>query len=193
MICRLCQRNMAYSHRCFGAELKIVFFLPLQTKGNEKDFVMTSKYLHLILDDDAKKNVVAVMMHGNNREQSVGFFRVALGLYYLSKIMVEDELNFRSIDKKFNTFVYESLGRGHSITSILQYISSKKVLWVLESKTFLTTFQHYFPDFPFSRIQILLSVNLSVSKKISKITMDGPLKDWLLAQSAVEQAQEEDI
>lgn len=147
---------------------------------------MNNRYLHLILDDDARDKILAVTMHGNNKEQSIGFFRVATGLYYLSKIMVESELDFKAIDKKFNRFIFETIGRGHSITSILQYLGSKKVLWVLDSKSFLTTFLHYFPEIQFSKIQILLSVNLTVSKKISAITVDGPLKDWLLKQSGAD-------
>lgn len=153
---------------------------------------MKNKYAHLILDDDVKQKTLAVMMHGNNRAQSTGFFRVALGMYYLSKIMVEDELDFKRIDKKFNRFIFDTLGRGHSITSILQYLSSKKVLWVLESRSFSPTFLTYFPEISGSKIQILLSVNLTVSKKISKITVEGPLKDWLIRQSGADQVNEGD-
>ncbi|MEA5098874.1 MAG: hypothetical protein VB032_10125 [Burkholderiaceae bacterium] len=146
---------------------------------------MSNKYLHLILDDSARERILAVTIHGNNKAQSIGFFRVATGLYYLSKIMVENELDFKSIDKRFNRFIFDAIGRGHSITSILQYLGSKKVLWVLNSKSFMATFLHYFPDIPFSKIQILLSVNLTVSKKMSKIPVDGPLKEWLLQQSSI--------
>ena len=143
-----------------------------------------SYYAHLILDDATKEKLIAVMMYGNNKKQSVGFFRTAIGLYYLSKIMVEDELDFKAIDKAFNKFIFDVIGRGHSITSVLQYLSSKKVLWVLESKSFTPTFLNYFSDIPFSKMQILLTVNLNVSKKISKLTIEGPLRDWLIKQSA---------
>lgn len=60
----------------------------------------------------------------------MGFFRTAVGLYYLSKIMVEDQLDFKAIDKAFNRFIFDVIGRGHSITSVLQFLGSKKVLWV---------------------------------------------------------------
>ncbi|MFD2271068.1 hypothetical protein ACFS07_07880 [Undibacterium arcticum] len=40
--------------------------------------------------------------------------------------MVEQELDFKKIDQEFNVFIYRTLGKGHSITSILQYMSSKK-------------------------------------------------------------------
>ena len=102
--------------------------------------------------------------------------------------MVEDELDFKVIDKKFNRFIFDTIGRGHSITSVLQYLSSKKVLWVLESRSFVQTFLDYFPEISLSKMQILLSVNLSVSKKISALPVEGPLRDWLIRQSSVGQA-----
>jgi len=142
-----------------------------------------------LLDDVAKEKLIAVMMYGNNKAQSMGFFRTAIGLYYLSKIMVEDELDFRAIDKAFNRFIFKVIGRGHSITSILQFLGSKKVLWVLDSKSFVPTFLNYFSDISFSKMQILLTVNLNVSKKISKLSIDGPLKDWLIKQSSAEALQ----
>ncbi len=149
-----------------------------------------SYYSHILLDDTAKEKILAVMMYANNKAQAIGFFRTALGLYYLSKIMVEDELDFKAIDKSFNRFIFDSIGRGHSITSVLQFLGSKKVLWVLESKSFLPTFLNYFSDIPFSKIQILLSVNLTVSKKISAIPVDGPLKEWLLKQNSAAQTED---
>ncbi len=148
-----------------------------------------SYYTHIILDDATKEKLIAVMLYGNNKEQSIGFFRAAVGLYYLSKIMVEDELDFKAIDKAFNRFIFEVIGRGHSITSVLQYLSSKKILWVLESKSFTPTFLNYFSDIPFSKMQILLTVNLNVSKKISNLSIDGPLKKWLIKQSSAEVQQ----
>src|SRR5207247_1951297 len=100
----------------------------------------------LMLDDAVKERVLAVTLFGNNRAQSEAYFRVTLGLYYLSKIMVEQELDFDAIDREFNVFIYRSIGRGHSITSILQFLSSKKVLLVLNSKPFIATFLDYFSD-----------------------------------------------
>ncbi|MDR0933718.1 MAG: hypothetical protein LBM56_01330 [Burkholderiaceae bacterium] len=144
-----------------------------------------SYYSYLLLDDHVKQKLTNICMYGNNREQAIGFFRLATGLYYLSRIMVEDELDFKAIDKNFNRFIFQVIGRGHSITSALQYMSSKKVLWVLESRAFLNLFMDNFPDIPFSRILILLTVNLSVSKKISGLSIAGPLRDWLLKQNAM--------
>ena len=98
----------------------------------------------------------------------------------------------KAIDKAFNRFIFDTIGRGHSITSTLQFLGSRKVLWVLESKSFIPTFLNYFSDIPFSKIQILLSVNLSVSKKISSISVDGPLKEWLLKQNTLDQPPQPD-
>ncbi len=144
-----------------------------------------SYYSYILLDDTAKEKVLAVMMYGNNKAQAIGFFRAALGLYYLSRIMVEDELDFKSIDKDFNRFIFQTIGRGHSITSILQYMSSRKVLWVLNSKSFLPIFLNYFSDIPLTKINLLLTINLSVSKKISGLETDGPLQEWLLRQTGI--------
>lgn len=150
-----------------------------------------SYYSYILLDDAAKEKVLAVMMYGNNKAQAVGFFRVALGLYYLSRIMVEDELDFKSIDKDFNRFIFQSIGRGHSITSILQYMSSRKALWVLNSNSFLPIFLNYFSDIPFTKINLLLTINLSVSKKISGLETEGPLQEWLLRQTSIALEQQD--
>lgn len=145
---------------------------------------------YIILDQAVKDKVHAIMMCAHNREQAIGFFRATLGLYYLSKIMVEQELDFKKIDQEFNVFIYRTLGKGHSITSILQYMSSKKLLWVLDSTSFIPTFLNYFSDIPFRNIPLLLSINLSVSKKISGIETAGPVQDWILAQTRrVEQVE----
>lgn len=146
-----------------------------------------SYYSHLLLDDAVKEKVLTIMMFGNNRAQSVGYFRVTLGLYYLSKIMVEEELDFKMIDREFNRFIYRTLGGGHSITSVLQYMSSKQVLLVLESAPFISTFLNYFSEVPFRNIPILLSINLSVSKKISGLPSAGPVQDWILRQECIVQ------
>ena len=81
-----------------------------------------SYYSYLLLDDNVKQKLINICMFGNNREQAIGFFRLAICLYYLSRIMVEDELDFKAIDKNFNRFIFQVIGRGHSITSVLQYI-----------------------------------------------------------------------
>ncbi|MEO6354792.1 MAG: hypothetical protein ABI575_00060 [Oxalobacteraceae bacterium] len=151
-----------------------------------------SYYSHLLLDDTVKEKILSIMMFGNNRAQSIAYFRVTLGLHYLSKIMVEEELDFKIIDREFNRFIYRTLGGGHSITSILQYMSSKQVLLVLDSAPFIATFLNYFSEVPFRNIPILLSINLSVSKKISGLATAGPVQDWILRQECLaQQAVEE--
>lgn len=136
----------------------------------------------IFLDQAIKEKIMAVTLHGNNREQSVAYFRVCLGLYYLSQIMVEKQLDFKKIDREFNVFIYRTIGPGHSITSILQYMSSRKVLLVLDSETFISTFFVYFSDIPLKNIPLLLSINLAVSKKISGLLPTGPVQDWILRQ-----------
>lgn len=147
---------------------------------------MKKKTYHsfIFLDKTVKDKILTVMMYGNNKAQSIGFFRVATGLYYLSKIMVEDKLDFKAIDAEFNSFIFDTIGRGHSITSVLQYMSSKKVLWVLDSKSFISTFLNYFSDIPFKKILLFLSINLSVSKKISGLGPEGPVHDWIMNQGS---------
>ncbi len=148
---------------------------------------MKKKTYHsfIFLDQTVKEKILAVMLHGSNRVQSIGFFRVTIGLYYLSKIMVEDKLDFKAIDAEFNSFIYQAIGKGHSITSVLQYMSSKKVIKVLDSRFFISTFLNYFAEIPFRNMLLFLSINLSVSKKISGIPTEGPLQDWLLNQEKI--------
>jgi hypothetical protein len=145
-----------------------------------------SYHSFIFLDQAVKEKILTVMMHGNSKVQAIGFFRVTTGLYYLSKIMVEDELDFKAIDAEFNAFIFHTIGKGHSITSVLQYMSSKKVLWVLNSRTFISTFLNYFSEIPFRNILLFLSINLSVSKKISGLPTEGPVQEWILKQGNVE-------
>lgn len=150
----------------------------------------SSYYSFIMLDDTAKEKILAVMLHGNSKTQSIDFFRTTIGLYYLSKIMVEDALDFTAIDREFNVFIYRTIGHGHSITSVLQYLSSKKVIWVLDSPSFIATFLNYFSDIPFKNIPLLLTINLSVSKRISALPTDGPVQNWILKQTALQQGDD---
>ena len=137
---------------------------------------------YILLDDVVKEKILSVTLFGNSRAQSIAYFRVCIGLFYLSKIMVEEKLDFKKIDREFNVFIYRTIGKGHSITSVLQYMSSEKVLLVLNSESFISTFFIYFSDIPIKNIPILLSINLSVSKKISGITQHGAVMEWILQQ-----------
>ncbi|MGZ3182593.1 MAG: hypothetical protein ACXU8N_09145 [Telluria sp.] len=131
------------------------------------------------LDSNIKRQVLAVTQLGRTREESVGFFRVALGLYYLAGLMTDEALDFKKIDRSYNRFIYQTIGKGHSITSVLQYMSGEKVMPVLESMRFMDGFRLHCADVPFDTVPFLLSLNLGVAKDISGIEPDGPVKDWI--------------
>jgi hypothetical protein len=148
-------------------------------------FAATSQIRHggHMLNQLLQDMVLAVTQCGRTRKQSLGFFRVALGLIYLDGIMTEEEIDFKKIDSDFNQFIYRSIGKGHSITSILQFMSGAQVLPVLESATFFDAFSEHCSEVAVDKIPILLSVNLGVAKNISGIGHDGPVHDWISWQS----------
>lgn len=126
-----------------------------------------------------QEQVINIAKCGKNRPQAVDFFRVALGLVYLDSIMTERKLDFKKIDRAYNRFIYHQIGAGHSITSILQYMSGAKVLAVLESPLFAQSFSAHCSDIPPDKVPLLLSVNLGVAKDISGLSVDGPVRDWI--------------
>jgi hypothetical protein len=128
---------------------------------------------------EEQEKILAIARKGNTSLLAIAYFRVALGLYYLDGVMTEEILDFKTIDRNINKFIYRSIGKGHSITSILQFMSGKKVVPVLESADFLKAFAEHFDRIPVHSIPFLLSVNLNVAKKISGIAPDGPVKDWI--------------
>jgi hypothetical protein len=132
-----------------------------------------------MLDRNLQHKVTSIARCAKNRPQAVNYFRVALGLVYLDAIMTERKLDFKKIDRDYNQFIYRSLGGGHSITSILQYMSGAKVLPVLESNEFLQAFEQHCNEVPLDKVPILLSVNLGVAKDISGLGCEGPVRDWL--------------
>ena len=132
-----------------------------------------------MLDRNLQSRVMAVARCASNRPQAVNYFRVALGLVYLDSIMTERKLDFKKIDRDYNQFIYRSIGGGHSITSILQYMSGARVLPVLESEPFLQAFAQHCAEVPLDKVPILLSVNLGVAKDISGLSCEGPVRDWL--------------
>jgi hypothetical protein len=129
-----------------------------------------------------KEKILAVMQSGVDRDEATGFFRVALGLYYLSGLMTKEMLDFKQLDRDFNRFVYHTIGKGHSITSILQYMSGEKVVRVVESKRFLKAFSEHCAEVPLENIPFLLGLNLGVAKDISKIDVRGPVADYIERQ-----------
>ncbi len=129
-----------------------------------------------------KEKILAVMQYGIDRDESTGFFRVALGLYYLTGLMTKETLDFTQLDRDFNRFIYQTIGKGHSITSVLQYMSGEKVVPVVESKRFLKAFAEHCAEVPLENIPFLLGLNLSVAKDISKIDVRGPVADYIERQ-----------
>lgn len=137
-----------------------------------------------------REKILAVMQSGTDREEATGFFRVALGLYYLAGLMTKDTLDFKLLDREFNRFIYHTIGKGHSITSVLQYMSGEKVVPVVESKRFLRAFDEHCGDVPVNTIPFLLGLNLSVAKDISKIDVRGPVADYIERQRLLREAAE---
>ncbi|MBI3228983.1 MAG: hypothetical protein HYZ45_01985 [Burkholderiales bacterium] len=136
-----------------------------------------------------RDKILAVTRRGPTREIATDFFRVALGLMYLDGIMTDEEVDFKRLDKHLNRFIYQTLGKGHTITSILQFMSGRKVVPVLESEVFLTAFSQYCNEVPLDKIPVLLSVNLAVAKQISGLELDGPVLEWIERQK-IKQAAE---
>ena len=131
-----------------------------------------------------QQKVLAVTGNGATRIEAVGFFRVALGLYYLAGLMTEATIDFKTVDRQFNRFIYRTIGQGHSITSVLQFMSGEKVVPVLESARFLDAFAEHCTDVPVESIPFLLSLNLGVAKGISGLGVDGPVALWIARQTA---------
>ncbi|MRW93954.1 hypothetical protein GJ699_28590 [Duganella sp. FT80W] len=129
-----------------------------------------------------KDKILAVMQSGTSRDEATGFFRVTVGLYYLSGLMTKETIDFKQLDREFNRFIYQSIGKGHSITSILQYMSGEKVVRVVDSKRFLQAFEQYCTEVPVENIPFLLGLNLGVAKDISKIDVRGPVADYIERQ-----------
>lgn len=134
-----------------------------------------------MLDDYAQQRILRIAKIGNNSKQALGYFRLAVGLFYLSEIMVDKEIDFDAVHKQYNRFISDNIGPGHSITSVLQFMSGEKVMAIIHSDRFMHSFMDNF-GIPFHHIPLMLLVNLEVSKKISKIGIDGPLHRWILAQ-----------
>ena len=134
------------------------------------------------MDSDVKHNVLAVTRCARGAEEAIAWFRVALGLHYLTGLMTEEALDFKLIDKDFNRFIYQSIGKGHSITSVLQFMSGEKVVPVVDSPRFIAAFTAQCPQVPPQSIAFLLSLNLGVAKNISKVDIGGALLDWIERQ-----------
>ena len=136
------------------------------------------------MDTIIKDKILAVTRQGRTREESTDWFRVAVGLYYLAGLMTRETIDFKALDREYNRFIYQSLGSGHTITSLLQFMSGKRVLPVLESERFMAAFAEHCTDVPPESIPFLVELNLGVAKTISKLEVEGPLHDWVQRSKA---------
>jgi hypothetical protein len=142
------------------------------------------------MNDAIKDKVLAVTRLGRTRAEATDWFRVTLGLYYLAGLMTNESLDFKVLDRDYNRFIYHSIGGGHSIASVLQFMSGVKVLPVVQSDRYMQAFVECCPEIPPDTIPFLLSLNLGVAKNISRLDVDGPLHDWIeRQQAAVQQSQ----
>lgn len=126
-----------------------------------------------------REKVLAVARAGMTSAEAIGFFRVALGLYYLTGLMTNETLDFKQIDAAYNRFIYHTIGGGHSITSVLQFMSGEKVLAVLDAPRFQAALAAHCPELREDTLPFLLSLNLGVAKDISKLDAVGPVADWI--------------
>lgn len=138
-----------------------------------------------------RAHILAITRAGVTRAEATGFFRVALGLCYLASLMTQEAIDFKALDKDVNRFIYQSIGPGHSITSILQYLSGEKVIRVVDSPRFLRAFAEHCPAVPVDSIPFLLGLNLGVAKDLSGIDVRGPVADWIERQRLLREAREE--
>lgn len=134
------------------------------------------------MDDVIKQNVLAVTRCGHGAAEATAWFRVALGLHYLAALMTPETIDFKKVDRDFNRFIYHSIGKGHSITSVLQFMSGEQVVPVVDSPRFMAAFAQHCPQVPVDTIAFLLSLNLGVAKNISKVDIGGALLDWIERQ-----------
>lgn len=143
-----------------------------------------------LIDSVTKEKILAVTRSGTTVAEATGFFRVALGLHYLSGLMTKETLDFKKLDKEYNRFIYHAIGKGHSITSILQYMSGEKVIKVVDSPRFLRAFGEHCDAVPVDSIPFLLGLNLGVAKDLSGIDVRGPVADWIERQRILREERE---
>jgi hypothetical protein len=134
------------------------------------------------MDNVVKQNILALTRCGHGTVEATAWFRVALGLHYLAGLMTPDTIDFKKVDRDFNRFIYHAIGKGHSITSVLQFMSGEKVVSVVDSPRFMAAFAQHCPQVPTDTIAFLLSLNLGVAKNISKVDIGGALLDWIESQ-----------
>lgn len=128
--------------------------------------------------------LLELMREARSRIEATDWFRVALGLHYLAGLMTKETIDFKQVDREYNRFIYHTLGKGHSIASVLQFMSGEKVMPVVESTRFMDAFRRHCPEVPPESVPFLLELNLGVAKNISGIDPAGPLADWIAREKA---------
>ena len=131
-----------------------------------------------------EEKILAITRQGRTRLEATDWFRVTAGLYYLAGLMTKESIDFKTVDRAWNRFIYHSLGGGHTITSVLQFMSGEKVLPTLQSARFMALFADTCTEIPPDSIPFLLELNLGVARNISKLDIAGPLHDWLERQKS---------
>lgn len=138
------------------------------------------------MDTIIEDKILAVTRQGRTRAEATDWFRVATGLYYLAGLMTKEAIDFAVVDRDYNRFIYRSIGGGHTITSVLQFMSGEKVLPTLQSARFMAVFGATCTEVPADSIPFLLELNLGVAKDISKLGVAGPVHDWLQRRKATD-------
>jgi hypothetical protein len=141
------------------------------------------------MDTIIKDKILAVTRQGRTRIEATDWFRVATGLYYLAGLMTKEAIDFAQVDRDFNRFIYQSIGGGHTITSILQFMSGENVLPTMQSARFMAVFGETCTEVPADSIPFLLELNLGVAKNISKLEVAGPVHEWLQRQKEQQKEQ----
>lgn len=144
------------------------------------------------MDSVTQEKLLILMREGRSRAESTDWFRVALGLVYLAGLMTKEAIDFKTVDREFNRFIYHTLGKGHTITSVLQFMSGAKVMPTVESARFLDAFKRHCPGVPLVSVPFLLELNLGVAKNISGLEPEGPLAAWI-ARKKHEQGEEQEV
>lgn len=128
--------------------------------------------------------ILALTRQARTRVEAVDWFRLAVGLHYLAGLMTKEAIDFKAVDREYNRFIYQTIGGGHTITSVLQFMSGKKVLPIVQSARFTEAFGATCTEVPVDSIPFLLELNLGVARNLSKLEVGGALHDWLQERKA---------
>ncbi len=138
------------------------------------------------MNDALQDKLLLLMREAQGRVEATDWFRVALGLVYLAGLMTKETIDFKKVDRAFNRFIYHTLGKGHSIASVLQFMSGEKVMPTVQSERFMEAFRRHCPEIPAESIPFLLELNLGVAKNISGLDPSGPLADWVAQRKSAQ-------